>query len=103
MYAIFKINGVQYKAKSGSVVCLNKISGDIGSTIEIKKIMALFNDEKIIFGQPFIKNSRIIATIKKHINGKKISIVKFSRRKHFKKITGYRQKLTNIKIIDICC
>lgn len=102
MYAIFESFGNQYRVKKGEVLFLNKISANIGSVIEFEKILLLSKNNQIFLGQPYVSGARILAKIIHHIQKKKISIIKFSRRKHFKKKQGHRQKLTSLKIIDIC-
>lgn len=102
MYAIFESYGNQYRVKKGEVLFLNKISANLGSIIEFEKILLLSKDNQIFLGQPYVQGARILAKINNHTQKKKIRIIKFSRRKHFRKNQGYRQKLTSLKIIDIC-
>ncbi|MDQ1237457.1 MAG: 50S ribosomal protein L21 [Wigglesworthia glossinidia] len=101
MYAVFENHGNQYRVKQGEVIFSNQISANLGSLIEFEKVLLLSKENQIVFGNPYIKGARILAKICNHIQKKKINIIKFSRRKHFKKKQGYRQKITSLKIINI--
>ena len=52
-------------------------------------------------GKPFLKKSKIEGVIEAQGRDKKISIIKFHRRKHYKKQAGHRQSFTQVKITNI--
>ncbi|VFP79254.1 50S ribosomal protein L21 [Buchnera aphidicola] len=101
MYAIFLDRNKQYKAKCGQIIRLDKLNAKIGEKILFKKIILLSNQEKILIGKPILKNIYIEGSIYKHGRNKKIKIIKFNRRKHYKKNQGHRQYYTDIKIKNI--
>ncbi len=101
MYAIIETGGKQYKIKKGNIILVEKINSSEGKKIIFKKIIMLYYKKKIIFKKKEISNFIIKAKIIKHIKSKKIKILKFKRRKHYKKSIGHRQNLTQIKIKSI--
>ncbi|WP_395480160.1 50S ribosomal protein L21 [Candidatus Curculioniphilus buchneri] len=101
MYAIFKSGGKQYRVKQGQTIRLEKLDIDTGNSIEFKKIMMIARGETIKIGDPFIKNSKITAKIISHGRSNKITILKFHRRKHFRKHRGHRQWFTDVQIVGI--
>ncbi|WP_343183403.1 50S ribosomal protein L21 [Buchnera aphidicola] len=101
MYAIFKNGGKQYKVKIGQTLRLEKINSNIGNIIKFKNILFLKKKKKIFLGNPILKNAVIKAKIFSHGREKKINIIKFNRRKHYKKKQGHRQYYTSIKIQNI--
>ncbi|QJC33083.1 50S ribosomal protein L21 [Enterobacteriaceae endosymbiont of Donacia semicuprea] len=101
MYAIFESCGKQYKVIQGQTIKLEKIKGKIGNDIEFKNVLMIYDENKISVGNPIIIGAKIIAKLILHGKEKKIKIIKFHRRKHFKKIQGHRQLFTNIKILKI--
>lgn len=101
MYVIFLDRDTQYKAKCGDIIRLDKININIGKTIIFKKIILLSDNKKISIGQPILHNIYVEGLIYKHGRNKKIKIIKFNRRKHYKKNQGHRQYYTDIKINNI--
>ncbi|QJC35902.1 50S ribosomal protein L21 [Enterobacteriaceae endosymbiont of Donacia sparganii] len=101
MYAVFDSCGKQYKVIQGQIIKLEKIIGKIGDKIEFKNILMIYDQNKLNLGKPIIPGAKIIAQLILHGKNKKIKIVKFRRRKHFRKIQGHRQLFTNIKILKI--
>ncbi|QJC32683.1 50S ribosomal protein L21 [Enterobacteriaceae endosymbiont of Donacia dentata] len=101
MYAIFDSCGKQYKVIQGQSIKLEKIKGKIGDNIEFKNVLMIYDKNKINIGTPIIIGAKIIAELISHGKENKIKIIKFRRRKHYKKTQGHRQLFTNIKIIKI--
>ncbi|QJC35061.1 50S ribosomal protein L21 [Enterobacteriaceae endosymbiont of Donacia piscatrix] len=101
MYAIFDNYGKQYKVIEGQIIKLEKIQGVIGNKIEFNNVLLISNKNKLNIGNPIVPGGKVIAEIISHGKNKKIKIIKFRRRKHYRKIQGHRQLFTNIKIIKI--
>lgn len=101
MYAVFLSGGKQYRVKKNQTIKLEKLNHLPGSIIELKNILMISNEKKIQIGSPFLSGSSITAHVENHGKLKKIKIIKFNRRKHYKKTQGHRQNYTNIKILKI--
>lgn len=101
MYAIFEHGGKQYQVEKGQTVRLDKLQHSIGAEFKVCNILMIVNEKKITIGTPHILHSSIISNVIRHGRDKKIKIIKFKRRKHYKKQQGHRQYFTEIKIIDI--
>ncbi|ABJ90707.1 50S ribosomal protein L21 [Buchnera aphidicola] len=101
MYAILLDRNKQYKVTCGKIIRLEKIKMNIGEKIIFKKIIFLSKDEKSFIGKPILSDVYIEGLISKHGREKKIKIIKFHRRKHYKKTQGHRQYYTDVKIKQI--
>ncbi|ADP67873.1 50S ribosomal protein L21 [Buchnera aphidicola str. JF98 (Acyrthosiphon pisum)] len=101
MYAVFISGGKQYRVVKNQIIRLEKLNSPLGTTIEFDKILMLFDKDSIKIGNPFVEGGTIKAHIQNHGRLKKIKIIKFNRRKHYKKQQGHRQYFTDVKIIDI--
>ncbi|OQM34184.1 50S ribosomal protein L21 [bacterium endosymbiont of Pedicinus badii] len=97
IYVIFEYKNQQYRCCIGEKIKINKIIGEIGEKIVFKKVLFFSINKDIEIGNPYL-NKKIFAKVLKIGKEKKIIILKFKRRKHFKKKMGYRQKFTLIKI-----
>ncbi len=101
MYAIIETGGKQYKITIGSYIVIEKINKHENKKIIFKNIILIFYKNKIITNKKKINNYIIKGKIIENIKNKKIKILKFKRRKHYKKIAGHRQKLQKVKIYSI--
>jgi large subunit ribosomal protein L21 len=94
MHAILETGGKQYRVAPGDVIRVEKLTGDIGSEIELP-VKAAFTDE----GQ-LVTGGTVKGTIIKAGRGDKILVFKFKRKKQYKKTIGHRQSFTDVKIGD---
>ncbi|MDF7670594.1 50S ribosomal protein L21 [Orbaceae bacterium ESL0721] len=101
MYAVFQSGGKQHRVSEGQVVRLEKLEIETGSEVVFDKVLMVANGEEIKIGAPFVEGATIKAEIVEHGRGDKIKIVKFRRRKHYRKQQGHRQWFTDVKITAI--
>ncbi len=101
MYAVIETGGKQYRVTEGQTIKVEKLRADEGATVEIEKVLMVANGEDIKIGAPYVTGGKVSATVASHGRGKKIKIVKFRRRKHFRKQMGHRQDYTELKITGI--
>ncbi|VFP85819.1 50S ribosomal protein L21 [Candidatus Erwinia haradaeae] len=101
MYAVFQSGGKQHRVSEGQVVRLEKIDSAISKVVIFNHVLMIVNNEHINIGSPFLLGGRISAEIIAHGRSKKINIIKFRARKHYRKHQGHRQYFTDVKIITI--
>ena len=101
MYAVFQSGGKQHRVSEGQIVRLEKLEIETGVEIIFDEILMVANGEDIQVGTPFVDGATIKAEIVEHGRGDKIKIVKFRRRKHYRKQQGHRQWFTDVKITAI--
>ena len=101
MYAVFQSGGKQHRVSEGQTVRLEKLDIATGETIEFDQVLMIANGEDVSIGAPLVSGGLIKAEIIAHGRGDKIKIVKFRRRKHYRKQQGHRQWFTDVKIIGI--
>lgn len=101
MYAVIKTGGKQYKVSEGDTLKVEKLPVEAGSSIELNDVLMVANGDEIKIGAPFIEGGSVSATVTAHGRHKKIKIVKFKRRKHYRRQMGHRQDYTELKIEKI--
>lgn len=101
MYAVIQSGGKQYRVAEGELLKLELIDAEPGSTIEFEKVLMVANGEDIKVGAPLVDGGKVSAEIVTHGRHDKVQIVKFRRRKHFRKQAGHRQWYTQVKITGI--
>ena len=100
MYAVIESGGKQHRVVEGETLKLEKIEVPTGETVEFDKVLMIGGDE-IKIGTPVVEGSKVTAEVVAHGRHKKVKIVKFNRRKHYRKETGHRQWFTEVKITGI--
>ncbi|MFQ5754000.1 MAG: 50S ribosomal protein L21, partial [bacterium] len=55
MYAIVEIAGKQFKVSKNDKILVPKISGEVGSDIELNQVLLVSNKGKVSVGQPTVK------------------------------------------------
>lgn len=98
MYAVFQIGKKQYRVFNKQIIYVDRINVNIGKILEFNQVLFLKDNNDFYLGNPFIEKFKVIATVLDHNLDQKIKIVKFRRRKHFRRIQGHRQRLTKIEI-----
>ncbi|OYY98116.1 MAG: 50S ribosomal protein L21, partial [Methylophilales bacterium 16-45-7] len=93
--------GKQYKVAAGDKLKVEKLVGDVGSTVVIDKVLMIADGEKTTIGAPLVAGAKVNATVVSHGRADKVMIFKFRRRKHYRKTQGHRQSFTEIQIDTI--
>lgn len=101
MYALVEIKGKQYKVEKGATIDVDLFTEEVGSKVEFDSVLLLNNNDKVKVGTPFVEGAKVVATIGDSFKSKKITAVKFKRRKRYEKSFGHRQQYTTLKIEDI--
>lgn len=101
MYAIIKTGGKQYRVAEGQTLKIEKLDVESGSNVDFDQVLMIANGENSQVGQPLVAGAKVSAEVLEHGKGKKVSMVRFKRRKHSMKWRGHRQPFTTIKITKI--
>ncbi|MEW6097100.1 MAG: 50S ribosomal protein L21 [bacterium] len=102
MYAIVETGGKQYKVTQGSIIDVEKIKAPIGQEVKLERVLMLSkDDDDVVVGNPTIDSVKVVAEVVDQARGKKITVMKFKRRKHYKRKMGHRQDYTQLLIKTI--
>jgi large subunit ribosomal protein L21 len=101
MYAIVATGGKQYRVKEGEKLRVEKLSAEVGDAIELDKVLLVGEGEDVKVGAPYLEGAKVTATIASNGRADKVKIIKFNRRKHYRKQMGHRQSYTEIEITSI--
>jgi large subunit ribosomal protein L21 len=85
----------------GDTLEVETIDGAAGSDVNLADVLMVVDGDKVTVGAPFIAGASVTATVVAQTRGPKVRIVKFRRRKHYRKQMGHRQNLTQLKITKI--
>ena len=101
MYAVIRSGGKQYRVTPGQTVRLEKVTGEVGSKVELGDVLLVENEGNIQVGSPLVANAKIQATVLEHDRAKKILVFKKKRKKQYRRTQGHRQDYTAVRIDSI--
>ncbi|HUU80358.1 MAG TPA: 50S ribosomal protein L21 [Acidobacteriota bacterium] len=98
MYAVINTGGKQYRVTPGEQVRVEMLKGEAGDTITFEQVLLTSDGEKILLGQPYLENSKVVGQIVRQGKGKKVVVLKYKRRKTYRRKRGHRQLFTLVRI-----
>lgn len=98
MQAVIASGGKQYLVKTGDVVEL-ELLGD-AKKFEFDALMTIDGDT-IKVGAPLVDKIKVHAELVEQIKGEKVKVLRFKAKKRVKRLTGHRQKYSQVKITKI--
>jgi large subunit ribosomal protein L21 len=101
MYAVIRSGGKQYRIEPGQTIRLEKVTGDVGSKVELGDVLLVENEGKVEVGSPVVANVKIEATVLEQDRSKKIIVFKKKRKKQYRRTNGHRQSFTAVRIDKI--
>lgn len=101
MYAVIKTGGKQYRVEQGDLLKIEKLEIATGDTVEFDQVLLVADGDKVTVGQPLVSGATVTAEVVEQGRHDKIRIVKFRRRKHYRKQAGHRQWYTAVRITGI--
>lgn len=100
-YAVVKTGGKQYLVNEGMVITVDQLSDEKNKKVGLETLLKFENEGKTFeLGQPFLKE-KTFAEIVDNVKGDKIRIAKFKAKSRYRKVRGFRAKLTKLKIVKI--
>jgi large subunit ribosomal protein L21 len=101
MYAILETGGKQYRVAQGDTIKVELLPQEIGEKVSLDRVLMINKDSAVTLGKPTVVGAKVEATVLSQGRGKKITIFKMRRRKHYKKSMGHRQYYTELRIDSI--
>jgi len=101
MYAIIENGGKQYRISPGETIRIEKIPNEDGTDITLDKVLMVNKDDQNIYGSPYIKGAKVIASVENTGKARKVIVHKQRPRKVYRKTNGHRQFYTSVKIKEI--
>lgn len=101
MFAIVKTGGKQYRVEMNSVIKVEKLEGESGSTIELDTVLMLFDGVTATIGEPIVVGAKVEATVVAQARAPKVIVFKKKRRHNYRRKKGHRQPMTILRISNI--
>lgn len=100
-YGVVKTGGKQYLVKEGITITVDQLNVEKNKKVELETLLKFDIEGKAFeLGQPFLKE-KVSAEVIDNVLGEKIRIAKFKAKSRYRKVRGFRARLTKLKIIKI--
>lgn len=101
MYAVIESGGKQHRVVEGEVLNVELLDAAAGDKLDFNEVLLVGSGADVKVGAPYVAGGKVSAEVVGHGRADKIHVIKFRRRKHFRKQMGHRQWFTQIKITAI--
>ncbi len=101
MYAIIRTGGKQYRVSERSVIRVEKLDAEEGSTLELKDVLLVADGDNVRVGAPLVDGVVVTATVLGTARGKKIDGYTYKKVKGVQRHYGHRQWETTLRVDSI--
>jgi large subunit ribosomal protein L21 len=100
VYAIVRCGGRQEKVAVDDVVTVDKLAGEIGSTVVLPTLLVVDGDN-VVSAPADVAKYEVTAEIVGATKGPKINIMHYRNKTGYKRRMGHRQPYTQVKVLGI--
>ena len=101
MHAVIETGGKQYRVEPGSRIRVERLAAAQGERVEFDRVLLAGDGEDAVTGGPCIPGAKVSATVLGHGRARKITIVKFKRRKGYMRKQGHRQGYNELRVTEV--
>lgn len=101
MEAVIATGGKQYRVAPGQVIAVETLPGDRGATVEFRSVLLVTRDGEVIAAPDRLGAAKVSGEVVAQGRGRKVSVIKFKRRKNYRRNRGHRQGQTRVRITSI--
>jgi len=101
MEAVIATGGKQYRVAPGQVIQVERLGPGTGDSVEFTTVLLLNNDGQVTLEPKALASARVTGEVVREHKGRKVKVVKFKRRKNYRRHRGHRQVMTTVRITNI--
>ena len=100
MYAIVEAGGKQHRVEVGQRVAVERVwpGAQPGSEVVFERVLLVRDDAQVKVGTPVVGGATVRGTLLRELRADKVIIFKKKKRKGYRKSTGHRQDLLEVRI-----
>ncbi len=101
MYAVIRTGGKQYRVAEGARLKVERLDAAEGDAVEFDQVLLVGEGDDVRIGTPLVEGGKVTGTVEVQGKGRKVEVVKFKRRKNYRRTKGHRQQFTQVMITNI--
>lgn len=101
MDAVIATGGKQYRVSPGQVIRVERLPETRGSAVEFTRVLLVNRDGQVLVEPEALARARVVGEVVGEAKGAKVTVVKFKRRKNYRRASGHRQPFTTVRITKV--
>src|SRR5512144_589215 len=101
MEAVIATGGKQYRVSPGQVIKVERLGKEKGASVQFDQVLLVNNDGQVTLERQALAGARVTGEVVSERKGPKVLVVKFKRRKNYRRHYGHRQTMTAVRITNI--
>jgi large subunit ribosomal protein L21 len=101
MDAVIATGGKQYRVAPGQVIKVERLDKRKGAAVEFTHVLLVSKDGEVTVEPKALAGARVTGEVVAERKGAKVLVVKFKRRKNYRRHRGHRQTMTTVRITGI--
>jgi large subunit ribosomal protein L21 len=100
VYAVIETGGKQLTVREGDVVKVERLEAKPGDLVTLDRVLLVGEGESKV-GVPTVDGASVQARVVRQGRARKIIVMKFKSKSHYRRKTGHRQAFTELRIEKI--
>ena len=100
MEAVIATGGKQYRVREGEVIRVEALGVERGGSVEFRPLL-LYDQARVVGDPKSLAGARVVGEVVGEGKSRKITVVKFKKRKNYRRTRGHRQPFVGVRIMKI--
>jgi large subunit ribosomal protein L21 len=101
MEAVIATGGKQYRVAPGQVIKVERLHTPAGSSVEFTDVLLVSDGGEVTVEPKALASARVTGEVIAEKKDAKVLVVKFKRRKNYRRHRGHRQTMSTVRITKI--
>jgi large subunit ribosomal protein L21 len=101
MEAVIATGGKQYRVAPGQVIRVERLGREAGASVDFTRVLLISTSDRVIVEPAALQAARVTGQVVADGRARKVRVVKFKRRKNYRRHRGHRQGFTAVRITNI--
>jgi large subunit ribosomal protein L21 len=101
MEAVIATGGKQYRVVPGQVIKVERLGKPAGAPVEFDQVLLVTKDGQVTAEPQALASAKVTGEVVSEKKSAKVLVVKFKRRKNYRRKRGHRQIMTAVRITKI--
>ncbi len=101
MDAVIAVGGKQYRVSPGQVIRVERLPQAEREPVEFRTVLFATGDGQVVIDPKALAKAKVVGEVLEHGRARKVTVVKFKRRKNYRRKKGHRQPFTSVRITKI--
>jgi len=99
--AVIEVGGSQHLVTLGETLALPHQAG-AGKELMFTQVLLVVDEDQVKLGEPYLKDTKVVAQVlEATTKGPKLRILRYKAKSRYRRVKGYRDTLTVVKIVEI--